>query len=72
VLLLHDFRNTENQTPKTHASVQYLHEKEFPWDEGTCKVAARGGHLECMQYLHENGCPWDKMTYELLKATSVD
>ena len=37
--------------------LKYVHTKGCPWDEETCRVAARGGHLECLKYLHENGCP---------------
>jgi hypothetical protein len=31
-----------------------------PWDEGTCRGAAWGGHLAVLQWLRANGCPWDE------------
>jgi hypothetical protein len=31
-----------------------------PWDEKTCKKAARGGHLHLLQWARAQGCPWDK------------
>ena len=42
--------------------LQYLHEKGYVWDEGTCAKAAENGHLDCLIYLHEQGCPWDRRT----------
>ena len=38
------------------------HENGWPWDAGTCALAARGGHLLCLIDLHEHGCPWDEET----------
>ena len=35
-----------------------------PLDQGTCNMAAKHGHLDCMKYSHENGCPWDERTCE--------
>jgi len=42
--------------------LKYAHENGCPWDEYTCREAAKNGHLECLKYAHENGCPWDKIT----------
>ena len=36
--------------------------ENFPWDERTCKNAAKGGHLEVLKWARENGCPWDEET----------
>ena len=39
--------------------LRYAHEHGCPWDEHTCRSAARVGHLEVLRYAHEHGCPWD-------------
>src|SRR5210317_2637224 len=31
--------------------------ENFPWDERTCRYAAKGGHLETLQWARANGCP---------------
>ena len=36
--------------------------ENFPWDEMTCDLAARGGHLEVLKWAHENDCPWGVYT----------
>ena len=36
--------------------------ENFPWDEMTCDLAARGGHLEVLKWAHENDCPWGVWT----------
>jgi len=33
-----------------------------PWDEQTCYMAARGGHLEVLQWARANGCRWNEYT----------
>jgi len=33
-----------------------------PWDEATCSIAARDGHLEVLKWAREYDCPWDKWT----------
>ncbi|CAB9520593.1 ankyrin repeat protein [Seminavis robusta] len=52
---------------KTHAwellkwsfgTFEMAHENGCPWDDYTCRGAARGGHLELLKWAHENGCPW--------------
>ena len=35
--------------------LQWAHENGCPWDEMTCAVAAKGGHLEVLQWEHANG-----------------
>jgi hypothetical protein len=31
-----------------------------PWDENTCFMAARCGHLKMLKWARQNGCPeWD-------------
>ena len=42
--------------------LEWAHEHDCPWDNGTCWEAAVGGHFECLTYAHEHGCPWDKGT----------
>ncbi len=39
--------------------LQWLREKECPWDALTCFAAAKGGHLEVLKWARTNGCPWD-------------
>lgn len=34
-----------------------------PWNERTCALAAKGGHLEVLKLLRDNGCPWDTATF---------
>ena len=34
--------------------------ENFPWDEKTCKEAAKGGHLETLKWARENGAPWNE------------
>jgi hypothetical protein len=36
--------------------------ENFPWDEYTCRSAAKGGHLEVLKWARENECPWDWRT----------
>lgn len=49
---------------KAHAEFGEDYRSWKAWDEGTCHLAAREGHLECLKYLHKSGCPWDKATTE--------
>ena len=35
----------------------------LPWNEFTCRNAAKFGHLELLKWLHEQGCPWDCLTF---------
>lgn len=48
--------------------LKWLKNKEYIFDENTCKYAARGGHLECLKWLHApddepwNGCGWNSET----------
>jgi hypothetical protein len=38
-----------------------------PWDERTCRCAARGGHLEALRW--EHGCPWHtEQAHSLVEA----
>ena len=30
-----------------------------PWDEGTCKYAVQGGHLELLVWAQQHHCPWN-------------
>jgi hypothetical protein len=39
-----------------------LRENDCPWNEETCYLAAKGGHLEMLQWARENGCPWNWQT----------
>jgi hypothetical protein len=39
--------------------LQWLRANECPWDEGTCRWAAKCGKLEVLQWARANGCPWD-------------
>jgi len=36
--------------------------KKLLWDEKTCRMAARRGHLDVLKYLRGQGCHWDKWT----------
>ena len=42
--------------------LKYAHEKGCKWNAETCKLAAKGGHMDVLKYAHENGCPWDRHT----------
>ena len=33
-----------------------------PWDERTCELAARGGHLVALQWARAQGCMWCEKT----------
>ena len=37
-------------------------ESGCPWDQATCRAAAKAGHLEVLRWARENGCPCDKRT----------
>ena len=39
--------------------LKWARENDCPWDEYTCRAAAKGGHLETLKWARENGCPWD-------------
>ena len=43
-------------------TAQWARNQGFPWDEDTCKYAARGGHLPFLQLARTNGCPWNYET----------
>jgi hypothetical protein len=36
-----------------------LHENGCPWNEDTCYLASKNGHLSCLKYAHENECTWN-------------
>ena len=42
--------------------LKWLRANDAPWDESTCELAARNGHLEVLQWARANGCPWDGST----------
>ena len=42
--------------------LQWARENGCPWDERTCRAAAKGGHLEVLKWAYENGCPWNEET----------
>jgi hypothetical protein len=43
--------------------LKYLREnRNTPWDEATCAVAAWIGNLEILKWAREKGCPWDRWT----------
>ncbi len=44
------------------ALLQWLREKNCPWDERTSAKATQGGHLAVLQWARANGCPWDLYT----------
>lgn len=37
--------------------LQYLREREWPWNSTTFSMAAKSGSLDSLKYLYENGCP---------------
>jgi hypothetical protein len=39
--------------------IKLLRDYGVKWGEGTCEVAARGGHLDVLKYARENGCLWE-------------
>jgi len=39
--------------------IQWLHERQCPWNEEACLAAARFGHLEVLQWLRARDCPWN-------------
>jgi hypothetical protein len=50
--------------------LRYAHENGCPWNEHTCRYAAKYGYLECLRYAHEHGCHWGKHTFYVV--TNVD
>jgi hypothetical protein len=42
--------------------LKWAHRNGCPWNEDTCAMAAKHGHLAVLQYARENGCPWDENT----------
>ena len=43
--------------------LKYAHENGCPWNEDTCKEAAREGYLDVLKYAREHGCPWNGLTW---------
>ena len=42
--------------------LQWARAQGCPWDEGTCKDAAKNGHLAVLQWARAQGCPWNEDT----------
>lgn len=42
-----------------------------PWDEETCRVAAKGGHLDTLKWTINNGCPWNEKKRARLQQNTV-
>ena len=42
--------------------LQWLRKHGCPWDESTCSLAARFGHLRVLQWAREHHCPWHSTT----------
>ena len=40
------------------------------WDERTCYLAARSGHLELVKWLRAKGCPWDGGDDDVCRAAA--
>jgi len=47
------------------ASLKYLHEIGFKWDEETMLAAAKAGSSNCLIYLYEQGC---KRTEDVIRV----
>ncbi|GFH53184.1 hypothetical protein CTEN210_09660 [Chaetoceros tenuissimus] len=43
---------------------KWLRQQSVPWDEKTCRFAARRGILDALIYARTHGCPWDHRTIE--------
>ena len=39
-------------------AMEWLREKECPWNAYVCERAAQCGNLEALRWLREHGCPW--------------
>lgn len=42
--------------------LKWARANKCPWDERSCALAARGGHLDILQWCRTNDCPWNEMT----------
>jgi uncharacterized protein YabN with tetrapyrrole methylase and pyrophosphatase domain len=42
--------------------LKWARDNGCPWDESTCKWAAKGYALEVLRWARENGCPWNEST----------
>jgi len=40
-------------------------------DEGTCKLAAHNGFIDCLKFANENGCSWGDDTYKSAASSRV-
>ena len=40
--------------------LQWAREHHCPWEEDTCTLAVKGGHLAVLQWACENECPLDE------------
>lgn len=54
-----DTGTTMRSAVESISRLQWARANGYPWDEWTCAVAARNGHLEVLQWARANGCPWD-------------
>ena len=41
------------------AVLQWARENGCEWDERTCVVASRRGHVEVLKWALSHGCPWN-------------
>lgn len=48
--------------------LKYAHENGCPWDQWSCRGAAKNGQMEVLKYLHKSGCPCDERTCEAAAA----
>lgn len=39
--------------------LQWARDQDCPWDEGTCTLAGKGGHLAVLKWARANRCPWN-------------
>jgi len=47
--------------PNEHSDKRFRLEP-LPWNEHTCRMAARGGHFHVLIWAREHNCPWDERT----------
>lgn len=40
-----------------------LRHYNVPWDESTCRAAAKNGNINALKYARAHGCPWDRETF---------
>ena len=55
----------------SHQVLQWARSELCLWDEFTCELAARNGHLEVLQWAYAHGCPFDEATPEAAEAESL-